>query len=168
MISCLPMFAHLKPVDLRFNFLTCHISGLATTLTLLSLRTSLPWPPPSTCSSNYTFRRRKGIHTRSPTVAKQQLNDVSVLHNACTIQQVTHIEFRMLEHLGCELETLTPMVLQNFSPHSLIRLPRHTFRIYALHVRGATNSSLALNLRPALVLPRFVSVPAQCLSFVLC
>ena len=99
-------------LDLRFKFLTCHISGLVTTLTLLSLRTSLPWPPPSSCSSNFVFRRRKGIHTRSPTFTRQPLDDVPVLHNACTIQQVTYIEFRMLEHSGCELATLTPMVLR--------------------------------------------------------
>ena len=40
-------------------------------------------------------------------LARPQPDDALVLHSACTIQQVTHIEFRMLEQLGQELATLT-------------------------------------------------------------
>ena len=39
-------------------------------------------------------------------LTRQQPDDAPVLHNACAIQQVTHVEFRMLEQLGCELATL--------------------------------------------------------------
>ena len=41
-------------------------------------------------------------------LAGGQPDDVPVLHNAYTIQQVVHTEFRMLQQLSYELATLTP------------------------------------------------------------
>ena len=71
-------------------------------------------------------------------LTRQQPGDVSVLHNAHTIQRVAHVQLRMLEQLGYELATLTPMAWVDISANRqsllilllslLIRLPQPTFR----------------------------------------
>ena len=35
-------------------------------------------------------------------LTRQQVDDVPILCNVCTIQQVTHVVFRMLGHFGCD------------------------------------------------------------------
>ena len=47
-------------------------------------------------------------------LVRLQTDDVPVLHNAYTIQQVVHTEFRMLQQLGCALATLTPVWVDIF------------------------------------------------------
>ena len=82
--------------------LTWHTFGLAATLTSWSLMTSLPWPPPSTRSSNFFLspqqrypRTLPELLTAVAEIPRQQPGDAPVHHDACTIQQVTRIELQL-------------------------------------------------------------------------
>ena len=79
--------------------------------------TSLPWPPPSTCSSNLHLSPQQRCQRTLPELltavaellTRQQPDHLPILHCGSTIQQVTHIEFRVLEQLEYELAALTPV-----------------------------------------------------------
>ena len=78
--------------------------------------TSLPWPPLSLFIIVHLSPQQKYpriipelLTAVAALFSRQQLGDVLVLLNAYTIQQVAHVEFWMLEQLGYELATLTPM-----------------------------------------------------------
>ena len=157
--------------------------------------TSLPWPPASTYSSNCISHRSRGLHAhRTPyssrSAAYQAADDVPVLHDVFTIQQVTHIELRMLDQLGYDLASLTPMVWvdifrRRFSLRWQQLRPQGNFLTRHLHsqsgrrdclarvcapfvaaqrVRGAVNAlpawSLAQFLRPATSL--YLVAPTFC------
>ena len=76
------------------------------------------------------------------------ISDVLALHDAFTIQRVAHFEFRVLEQLGCELATLTPM--------ASVDIFRRRFSLRQQHQRPQSNS--LTRLQPA--------VPAEFLAFV--
>ena len=120
-------------------------------------------------------------------LTRQQPGDVSVLHNAFSIQRAAHIEFKMLEQLGHELATLTPMAWvdifrQRFtlkqqqwlqsgskqqsllvsSPSLLIRLPQPTvqeFQLSHFHSQPSRRCSL-VRFSALVVAARLVLRPA--------
>ena len=80
---------------------------------LSTLKTSFSWPLQSTCASSCLHHRSKATRAafpnywRSSQRHRRQLADVPALHNAHTIQEAVHTEFRMLQQLGNEKATPT-------------------------------------------------------------
>ena len=102
-LSDLVVACAFPPDSSGFTLQILDIFGLAAILVSLSLMTSLPWPPPFTCSSKKFSHRSRGIHGTLPELlaavaeqlTRQEPDDVP-----STIQGV-------LEQLGFELATLT-------------------------------------------------------------
>ena len=83
--------------------------------------------------------------------AGRKPDGVPVLHNAFTIQRVVHSEFRMLQQLGYQLTTLTPMAWVD------IFRQRLTLRQWQPQGDPSTSSDRQLVLTPSVSLPNFVS-----------
>ena len=70
------------------------------------------WLRPSTCTPScicHCSNVPELLVAFTPLLVGRQRDDVPVLHNASTVQRVVHAEFRMMQQLGYELTTLTPM-----------------------------------------------------------
>ena len=97
--------------------------------------TSLSWPPPSTChqttplsAAEVSTHASELLSAVAELLTRQQPDDVPVLHNASTIQQVTHIEFRMLElphelgEISLHSEAVVTKPAWSTTPQQLIKM----------------------------------------------
>ena len=91
---------------------------------------SLPQLPPSSCSSSYIFHRSRGTHARFPNYSQQSQRNLPG-GNLMMFQYLTmrtpspKSKSGMLEQLGYELATLTPMAWVDIFRRLSLRQQQH-------------------------------------------